>query len=71
MSIIDTSSGKIKCGSTAIVPTVPVVLIGANIDNTPNYNAIGNFGVLPISSPLTIFISIAKGHYTFTRHQSK
>ncbi|MFX0207153.1 MAG: flavin reductase family protein [Candidatus Hodarchaeota archaeon] len=64
MNILDASCGKIKCGSNAILSAVPVVLIGANVDNKPNYNVIGNFGVLRISSPPTIFISIAKEHYT-------
>lgn len=64
MSIVNASGGKIKCGSNAILPAVPVVLIGANVDNKPNYNVIGNFGVLRTSSPPTIVISIAKEHYT-------
>jgi flavin reductase (DIM6/NTAB) family NADH-FMN oxidoreductase RutF len=64
VSTIDMSGRKIKCGSTAILPAVPVVLIGANVDNKPNYNVIGNFGVLRISSPPAIIISVAKEHYT-------
>ena len=58
------SNEKVKCGPKAILPVVPIVLIGANVNNRPTYNVIGNFGVLRISSPSTIYISTAKQHYT-------
>lgn len=43
---------------------MPIILIGANVNNKPTYNVIGNFGVLRISAPPTIYISTAKQHYT-------
>ena len=64
MRIIDKRSGKVKCGSKAILCGSPVVLIGVNVKNRPTYNVVGNFGVMQISSPFTIYISIARDHYT-------
>ncbi|MFX1514747.1 MAG: flavin reductase family protein [Promethearchaeota archaeon] len=64
MRIIDKRSGKVKCGSKAILCGNPVVLIGANVNNRPTYNVVGNFGVIRISSPFTIYISTARDHYT-------
>ena len=64
MSSANESSGKIKCGPKVIIPVVPIVLIGAYVNNKPTYNVVGNFGVLRISSPPTIYISTGKQHYT-------
>ncbi|MFX0013691.1 MAG: flavin reductase family protein [Promethearchaeota archaeon] len=64
MNITNESSEKIKCGPQLILPAMPIILIGANVNNKPTYNVIGNFGVLRISAPPTIYISTAKQHYT-------
>ncbi len=64
MSFINNSSGKIRCGPKALLAGVPIVLIGANVNNKPTYNVVGNFGVLRTSSPPMIYISTDKKHYT-------
>jgi flavin reductase (DIM6/NTAB) family NADH-FMN oxidoreductase RutF len=61
---VSESRGKIKCGSKAILPGSLIVLIGANVNNKPTYKVVGNFGVLRIDSPSTIYISTGKEHYT-------
>lgn len=64
MSFANENSGKIKCGPKAVLSGLAIVLIGANVNNKPTYNVVGNFGVIRISSPPTIYISTAKQHYT-------
>ncbi len=53
---------KIKPTGQYLFP-VPTVVIGTMVDNKPNYNTLGNFGLMCLS-PLTVYISMYKGHFT-------
>lgn len=54
---------KVKIGSKASVVPSPVILVGAMIKDKPNYNVLGNFGVICLGS-VTVMISSHKSHYT-------
>ena len=54
---------KKALGSKVLMYPMPIVLLGANVDDKPNYNLIGNVGVMCMS-PATIYVSSWKGHHT-------
>ena len=54
---------KIKLGSIPFIYPVPIVLIGANVNNSPNFETIGDVGLMGIQPPI-VYISSGADHYT-------
>lgn len=54
---------KIKIKNFPMVYPVPSVLIGAVVDGKPNYNTLGNCGIISVE-PAILYISSQKDHYT-------
>jgi flavin reductase (DIM6/NTAB) family NADH-FMN oxidoreductase RutF len=54
---------KIKVKNQALIYPLPAILVGAMINGKPNYETLGNCGILSVS-PAVIYISSHKHHYT-------
>lgn len=54
---------KIKLGSVPYLYPIPIVLAGANVAGKPNFETIGDVGLMGIKPPL-VFISSGATHYT-------
>lgn len=54
---------KIKIGPIPYIYPVPIVLVGANVNHTPNFETIGDVGLMGIKPPI-VFISSGADHYT-------
>ena len=54
---------KVGIGSYPLVFPIPVVLVGANVDGAPNYEAIGNCSIAGFN-PGLVFVSSVRSHYT-------
>jgi flavin reductase (DIM6/NTAB) family NADH-FMN oxidoreductase RutF len=54
---------KIKFKSRALIYPLPAVLVGSMVNGKPNYETLGDCGVLSVS-PAVICISSHKSHYT-------
>ena len=54
---------KKTLGSKVLLYPIPIVLVGANVNDTPNYNLVGNVGIMSLQ-PATIYVSSWKGHHT-------
>lgn len=67
LSPADLSQGKVEIPSLAkatIFP-VPVVICGSTVDDRPNFNTLGNFGLIDPTRPNpVIYVSSVKKHYT-------
>ncbi len=63
---ISTSPSSLKetLGAKMLVPMSLIVLVGAKVGNKPNYNTIGNFGIL-LFNPPTIYVTMDPEFYTF------
>jgi flavin reductase (DIM6/NTAB) family NADH-FMN oxidoreductase RutF/predicted transcriptional regulator YdeE len=56
---------KTKAGVFNPLPIVPIALIGANVNEKPNYLAVGCIGAVNLNPPI-MMISLNKTHYTPT-----
>ncbi|STB55457.1 flavin reductase family protein [Clostridium perfringens] len=54
---------KVKFNKLPLVYPIPSVLIGAIINDKPNFATIGNCGIISVN-PAVIYISMEKNHYT-------
>ncbi len=54
---------KIAYGKSPIVYPIPIILAGANVDGKPNFENLGQVGLMGISPPI-VYISSGKDHYT-------
>lgn len=54
---------KIKSGSFIPLPIVPIVIVGAKVNEKPSYLAVGCIGAINLKPPI-IMISLNKTHYT-------
>jgi flavin reductase (DIM6/NTAB) family NADH-FMN oxidoreductase RutF len=57
------SSEKVKLGKVPLVYPVPIVLAGALVNNLPNFETLGDVGIMGIKPPL-VYISSGQNHYT-------
>jgi flavin reductase (DIM6/NTAB) family NADH-FMN oxidoreductase RutF len=54
---------KIAYGKSPVIYPIPIILAGANVNGKPNYELLGDCGLMGISPPL-VFISSHRDHYT-------
>ncbi len=54
---------KVKIGSIPYIYPVPIVLVGANVNGKPNFETIGDVGLMGIKPPI-VFVSSGADHYT-------
>jgi flavin reductase (DIM6/NTAB) family NADH-FMN oxidoreductase RutF len=54
---------KSKIGGIPYIYPVPIVLVGANVDGKPNFETIGDVGLMGIKPPI-VFISSGNTHHT-------
>lgn len=54
---------KVAYGKSPVIYPIPIILAGANVDGKPNFETLGDVGLMGISPPL-VFISSGKDHYT-------
>jgi flavin reductase (DIM6/NTAB) family NADH-FMN oxidoreductase RutF len=54
---------KIKFGAVPLIYPIPIILAGANVHGKPNYETLGDCGLMGINPPL-VYISSACTHYT-------
>ena len=54
---------KVKIGKIPYVYPVPIVLVGANVQGRPNFETIGDVGLMGINPPL-VYVSSGRDHYT-------
>ncbi|MHA2246119.1 MAG: flavin reductase family protein [Candidatus Hodarchaeales archaeon] len=60
---IITSTKKVKFGKTPIIYPIPIVLAGALVQSKPNFETLGDVGIVGIKPPI-VFISSGQNHYT-------
>ena len=54
---------KIKFGKVPLIYPIPIVLVGALVNNKPNFETIGDVGIMGIKPPI-VYISSGQDHYT-------
>lgn len=54
---------KEKLGSIPFIYPIPIILAGAMVQNKPNFETIGDVGIVGIKPPI-VFISSGNNHYT-------
>jgi len=54
---------KVAYGKSPVIYPIPIILAGANVGGKPNFETLGDVGLMGISPPL-VFISSGKDHYT-------
>ena len=54
---------RVKYGNYPLVYPLPAVLVGAIVDGTPNFETLGNCGIMSVEPPV-VYISSAKSNYT-------
>lgn len=54
---------RVKYGTYPLVYPLPAVLVGAIVDGKPNFETLGNCGIISVE-PSVIYISSAKSNYT-------
>ncbi len=54
---------KINFGRIPYIYPVPIVLAGALVNSKPNFETLGDTGIIGIKPPI-VYISSSKGHYT-------
>ncbi len=54
---------KAKLGSIPLIYPIPIILAGAMVQNKPNFETIGDVGILGIKPPI-VFLSSGNTHYT-------
>lgn len=57
------STTKVKLGGIPIVYPIPIVLAGALVQERPNFETLGDVGIMGIN-PAIVYISSGKEHYT-------
>ncbi|MFX0022490.1 MAG: flavin reductase family protein [Candidatus Hermodarchaeota archaeon] len=57
------SAEKVKFGKVPLVYPIPIVLAGSLVDNQPNFETLGDVGIMGINPPL-VYISSGQNHYT-------
>ncbi|MFX0039613.1 MAG: flavin reductase family protein [Promethearchaeota archaeon] len=57
------SAEKVKFGKVPLVYPVPITLVGAIINNQPNFETLGDVGIMGIKPPI-VYISSGQNHYT-------
>ncbi|MFX1502260.1 MAG: flavin reductase family protein [Promethearchaeota archaeon] len=57
------SADKVKFGKVPLVYPVPIVLAGTLVNNKPNFEILGDVGIMGIKPPL-VYISSGQDHYT-------
>ncbi len=57
------SAEKVKFGKVPLVYPVPIILAGALVNNRPNFETLGDVGIMGINPPL-VYISSGQNHYT-------
>ena len=55
--------GKVKTGAFNPLPVAPIVLVGANVDEKPNYMAVAFVNGVNVK-PAIIYVSLNKRHHT-------
>lgn len=53
---------KIKINNYPMISPIPIVLVGADVNNKPNYATVGAFGVVCLEP--VFYISLKSSHYT-------
>ncbi|MBD3190837.1 MAG: hypothetical protein GF308_09350 [Candidatus Heimdallarchaeota archaeon] len=54
---------KVKFGKTPIIYPIPIILAGALVNDKPNFEEIGDVGIMGLN-PALVYISSGKNHYT-------
>jgi len=54
---------RVRYGNYPLVYPLPAVLVGAIVDNKPNFETLGNCGIVSVN-PAVIYISSDKSNYT-------
>jgi flavin reductase (DIM6/NTAB) family NADH-FMN oxidoreductase RutF len=54
---------KIKFGKTPFIYPIPIILAGALVDSRPNFETLGDVGIMGINPPI-VYISSGQEHYT-------
>lgn len=57
------SSQKIKFGKVPIIYPIPIILAGALVNSKPNFETLGDVGIMGINPPI-VYISSGQDHYT-------
>ncbi len=57
------SAEKVKFGKVPLVYPIPIILAGALVNNQPNFETLGDVGIMGIKPPL-VYISSGQNHYT-------
>lgn len=58
-----TATNKAKLGKIPFVYPVPIALAGALVHGKPNFETLGDVGIMGINPPI-VYISSGRGHYT-------
>ncbi|MFW9969425.1 MAG: flavin reductase family protein [Candidatus Odinarchaeota archaeon] len=56
-------SEKVKFGKVPLVYPIPIILAGTLVNNQPNFETIGDVGIIGIKPPI-VYISSNQNHYT-------
>ena len=54
---------KVKIGSVPYIYPIPIALAGANVDGKPNFETVGDIGLMGIKPPI-VFLSSGNTHHT-------
>lgn len=54
---------KVKLGALPFVYPIPIILVGANVQDRPNYATLGDCGIMGLT-PALVYVSLSHGHYT-------
>ncbi|MHA2272154.1 MAG: flavin reductase family protein [Candidatus Hodarchaeales archaeon] len=57
------STNKVKIGKVPFVYPIPIALVGSLVHEKPNFEEIGDVGLMGINPPI-VFVSSGKDHYT-------
>jgi flavin reductase (DIM6/NTAB) family NADH-FMN oxidoreductase RutF len=57
------SNNKVKFGQIPLIYPIPITLIGSLVEGKPNFETIGDVGIIGIKPPL-VYISSSQDHYT-------
>lgn len=54
---------KVKFGRVPLIYPIPIILAGALVNNKPNFETLGDVGIIGIKPPI-VYISSGQDHYT-------
>jgi flavin reductase (DIM6/NTAB) family NADH-FMN oxidoreductase RutF len=57
------SNKKVKYGRIPLIYPIPITLVGSIVEGRPNFETIGDVGIVGIKPPL-VYISSGQNHYT-------